>query len=104
MKTCRQKSDACVGTPAQQCKRERKVGHERSYREQRPHWWCCRPRRTTLWWSPADEKTEQLSAKDSGEQKIHEKRTKSFHNARRKRTHEHGQQAEVRERYAAQRR
>ena len=35
--------------------------------------------------SPADEKTEQLSAKNSGEQKIHEMRAKSFPEARRTR-------------------
>ena len=84
--------------------REREMGHRRSHREQRPHRWCRRPQRATPWQSPADEKTELLSAKDSGEQKIHEKRTKSFHEARRRRTHEHSQQAEAREMYAAQRR
>ena len=40
----------------------------------------------------------------SGEQEIHEKRTKSFHDACRTRTHEYSQQAETREMYAAQRR
>ena len=51
-----------------------------------------------------EEQTEQLSAEDSGEQKIDEKRTKSFHEARRTRTHEYSQQAVTRETYAAQRR
>ena len=45
------------------------------------------PRTTTplvvLKASATDEKTEQLPAKECGEQKIHEKRTKSFHEARR---------------------
>ena len=45
--------------------------------------------------------SEQLSAKDSGEQKIHEKRTKSFLEARKTRTREYSQQAETREMYAA---
>ena len=42
------------------------------------------------------QKTE-LSSKDRGGQKIDEKRTKSFHEARRTRTHESSQQAETRE-------
>ena len=33
-KTVRQNLVACVGTPAQQCKRKRELGHERSHREQ----------------------------------------------------------------------
>ena len=32
-KTVRQNSVACVGTPAQQCKKEREMGHKRSYRD-----------------------------------------------------------------------
>ena len=53
---------------------------------------------------PQIRRAEQLSAKDSGEQKIHEKRAKSFHEAHMTRTHERSQQAETRETYAAQRR
>ena len=53
---------------------------------------------------PQTRRTDSFPAKDSGEQKIHEKRTKSFHEARRKRTHEYSQQAETRETCAAQRR
>ena len=66
MKMSSQNSGARVGTAVQQCN------------------------------SPADEKTEQLSAQDSGEKKIHEKRTKSLHEARKT------QQAETREMFAAQ--
>ena len=44
-----------------------------------------------------------FSAKDSGAQKIHEKRTTSYHDARKARTHEYGQQPETPEMYAAQR-
>ena len=48
--------------------------------------------------------TEEQPSANSGEQEMHEKRTKSFHEACRARTHEYRQQAETRETCVVQRR
>ena len=83
---------------AQQCRREKgEIGHRKVL-----------PRTTTtpvvLKVSATDEKTEQLPAKECGEQKIPAEAYKVVSRSAQTRTHEYSQQVETRQMYVAQRR
>ena len=94
---------ACVGTLAQQLQEERERCDTRGHTANSDHTGGVEglsgPHRGRV---PQTRRPKKLSAKDSGEQKVHEKRTNSFHDVLRTRTPDYSQQAEAREMYAAE--